>query len=225
MRDSLSQNPETAVALPMTPLEGAHGEFDPNETLVPRLNIVHGVGDLVDSFAQGSVVYNRETELQQPLKLTIFGYKKFWIQNIKFNKEVKPVKYYSLEDVVKSGGNVNDKVKEDEDPNNFRPGLDTLLAIELPIEQADLPGSIDFEDKFYARALWVIQKTTYNNVIRQLNFVNLGLDKRGLSIASQSWTMRVERKQLTNNKVYLPKLTAGNLHKPEFVEFLRAIFS
>lgn len=231
--------PETPVPSPheavpndfYSSLEGAQGDFDASEVLTPRLNIVHGVGDLPDTHQLGSLVYNRETELPQPVDITFHGYKKFYVQNISFDAEVRPARFYTQYEVRASGGNLAKK-KKDEDPNNFIEGVEAFVAIELPVELSDLAGSINFGDRFFARALWVLQRTAYKRVIRPLNFMASSLrsrtapDGKLMSITYQPWTLKTEKVTFGDAKVWSPTITPKmGVHSQDVVDFFRSIFS
>ena len=155
------------------PLEGMHGDYSSKEILRPKLDIVHGVGELSNIFEPGSLVYNREMALITPIKtnegpkpgtpigVTIFGSQKFFVQNIGFDPDVKPAIFYSEDDVLKSGGNITPGVKVDEDPDNFLPGAILTAVVKLPEDKSHALGAIDFEDVFYAPVTWTIKKSAY----------------------------------------------------------------
>lgn len=207
------------------PLEGGRGDFDQSEIQIPRLSVVHGVGELASSFNPGSLVYNREVLLPQPLPVTIFGFKKFYIANTEYDPEVRQVRLNSKEEVIAAGGNFDIGKAPGEDPDNFKAGADFFLALEVPETLAHIPGTIDFEDKFIVRAIFTLQKTAYTKNIQRINFVESALRLRKLTIPSQSWSLKVTREKLRVNFVQMPKFEAAGINSTEFVEFLRTIFS
>jgi len=86
--------------------EGLEGG-DVGQVQVPRIFIVHGVGDLSEKFQAGQLVLNAEQVLKQPLEITVVRQKMFMLEDIPFNSpdrgERMPKKFATVQEARNAG--------------------------------------------------------------------------------------------------------------------------
>lgn len=226
VRDTQETATLPAVVPPSIPFEGGRGDFDQGDIEIPRLEIVQGVGDLSADrrFHRGDLVLMREFSIPQPVKLTVFSYEKSFVQNIKFEDGIFPKEFATKEEVFAAGGNLDKGKKAGDDPNNFVMSARLRVAIELPNELVEVPGTLEFEDKFIARAMWKVRGMAYTSIIRRLNLVDAPLQLKGKCVSSKWGLLTVETKHAGIFKVEVPSIEFQGDNSDEYLTFLRKVF-
>src|SRR6266404_4489440 len=120
MKMSLKQTenePSTALAKPLTPLPQFTGDWDYNDTRIPRLNLVHKTsdGELIERFGIGAFCFNKEIKLSDgktPLLVTALRAGKDFIQKLPFGDPEMPLIFKSKDEVLANGGSFNKKDAE-----------------------------------------------------------------------------------------------------------------
>lgn len=207
--------------------EGAIG-YDSKDVEIPLLSLVQGVGDLNgkelangDMAKAGDLVLMREFKLSAPINVTIVRHQKYFEQNISWDSEKRRKMFYTEEEVLKSGGNLDYGKKQDDDPDNYIRGSKISLAIEVP---EDFPVAIEFNEKHYCPAQWKVSKSAFQAVIPRLNLIQQVLNVRKEPIASKIFTLSSARVEKGGHRFYSPVLKDVGVNTPEFVEFVRGFF-
>lgn len=223
--DAIAEKGNTAIAS-FEPADGLMGEITADDTRIPTLNIVHGVGPLSEDFDPGSLVYNRETVLADGSKdgsktaidLTVVVARKQYTENLDWGSDSLPRVVDTLEEVREAGGSIAWV-------NNERPSwLPMLKCICLIKGDPDTPGfDYALDGDYYAPALWVIKgSAAYNRAAKSIITAgSMGLRERGL--ASGLWSLSARREKLGENFVYVPLLVQKGKNSEAFVEAVKQL--
>jgi hypothetical protein len=211
--------------------EGGHGDHDTRDIEIPYITIAQGQSKLLKQdklrrFHAGDLVLMKEYVIPAPMRCTIFGWDKYFCQNLDIESNEIPIRFNTKDEVLKSGGNLNEFVKPGEDPDNFMPQAEIRIAVELPEDLAMVvPGVLPYEGRFICRVKWTTKGRNYTSLIGRLNLVAgpLRLEKPPRSIAYKYGDITVEEKGKKNPSFVADFAPKGN-NTPEFVEFLRSIF-
>jgi len=224
-----SSNPATREVVTQdhyhNPLEGGRGDYGIDDIEIPRLDVVHNVGDLSSKFTPGELVLMREFVLPQPVRLTVFGHTKYYVQNSEYEEGTRKQEFDTWEQILSSGGNLLRNKKAGEDNYNFLPAARLYLAIELPPELVEtVPGVMETEGRFIARAIWKVQKIAYSQIVRRINLVEAPLRLKNQFISSKTFDLRVERQKYGKHWVQVPDMKVVGNNSEEYVTFLRKVF-
>lgn len=223
--NAIAEKENTAIAS-FEPADGLMGEITADDTRIPTLNIVHGVGPLSEDFNPGSLVYNRETVLADGSKdgsktaidLTVVVARKQYTENLEWGSDSLPRVVDTLEEVREAGGSIAWV-------NNERPSwLPMLKCICLIKGDPDMPGfDYALDGDYYAPALWVIKgSAAYNRAAKSIITAgSMGLRERGL--ASGLWSLSARREKLGENFVYVPLLVQKGKNSEAFVEAVKQL--
>lgn len=211
------------------PSEGGHGDFDSRDIEIPYITIAHGQSKFVKQdkarkFHPGDLVLMKEYIIPAPMRCTCFGWDKYFTQNLDIESGEIPARFNSKEEVMKSGGNLNEFVKPGTDPDNFIPQAEIRFAIELPEDLAMMvPGVLPYEGRYICRVKWTAKGRNYTSLIGRFNLVAGPLRLQGKSIAYKFGDITVEEKG-KKNPSFVADFSPKGDNSPEYVEFLRSIF-
>jgi hypothetical protein len=176
------------------------GEVSQSDLRIPRLNLVHGVGEIFKSFPNevGNYVLNKECVLNvnearggQPIRLTIVSAKKFWRENLpRERREELPRQFDTAREVLEIGETVDWQNDPENPTKRIAPSFDAALLCIVLIEcPADIVGTTD-ESHFpietpwgvkYAQALFQIHASAYRAIGKRiLTEASSSLSRRGL---------------------------------------------
>jgi hypothetical protein len=215
------------------------------DIIIPRLNIVQGVGQLKDQFPQGAIVHGQSTVLFEPsvidsktgqltkkgtnpLVLTVLGFRP-----TRFAEKVaggaRGLVVATEEEVTKSGGTLSYQeweLKKAAGCKLFTPLAEALVAIERPehIKDDDTIFTFPCVDKKYAVALWAMKGTAYTNGAKKVFFTQrkMGCLLQGYPTFAFAVTTKLE-KYPGGNSAWIPVPVPLERNKPEFIEFAKAI--
>lgn len=226
MMTSYKEEDKTLATATHSSLEGGRGDFDSGDYEIQRLEVVQGMGKLSKDrrFHLGDLVLMREHIIPQPVKVTVFGFNKFFVQNIAYQEGVFPQEFDTKEEVLASGGNLDKGKKAGEDTNNFVDNARLIVALELPPELAGVPGVLEFEDKLVVKAEMKLRGKAYSENIRHLNTTEMPLKKKGKLISSKRGTLSVEEVKSGNFDIQVPIFKLSGDNTDAYVEFLRSVF-
>lgn len=218
-----------------------------SEIILPRINLVHSVGTLKDSFPVGSFVHNQELVLytapqinartqtveragSPPLIVTFL--------------DVRPVRYFEnvkgggrgmicdTEDQVRQvGGTTNFKeweLKAKDGMKRFDFGSDCLLAIERPEMAADDGTVFVFPvgDKKYALALYNMKGSAFTVLKQTVNQWSLiGCLRDGLSTRSVALSAKLKPTPKRDSTYWCPVLVPSKETTPEFRDWAASVIA
>lgn len=197
------------------------GEVGKEDIVIPRLNIVQGVGALAETHTMGQIVYDKSVVLSDgnaPVELTVMSARKQFVENLPFgNDGPAPMVYDTLEEVKAAGGTI-------EWIGNQKPSFVPVLHVQVLIKApagADGAFPIEYQGQPYGIALWTIRGVAYPRAAKAiLTAARFSLAK---GIHHGKWVLTSRREKFGRNSVYVPQLTLQGKHDEEFVKFVEGL--
>lgn len=232
-----TSNKEVATSSHYKPIEGGSGDFDINDIEIPYLAIVGGNGALSRDrrFHAGDIVLMKEFMIPQPARMTVFAFRNYFVQNLKYEEGVRPASFPTKEAVIASGGNFDERKEPGSDPNNFVRAGELTVAIELPQELGlTIPGVLDFETgdpggvgsdfKYVARAKWSVKGSNYKSIIRRLNLIEGPLKLKNKTIATVFGDVTTANTKKGDFWVQVADFAMKGQNSQAYLDFLRSVF-
>lgn len=219
-----------------------------SDVILPRINLVHPLGELKDSFPQGSIVFGQNTLLfsptvvnkatstitkpaTAPVNITVLGFPRptRYVEKIEGGERGMLV---DSEDAVRSVGGTTDykehQLKKASGMRYFQPMADLLVAIARPEIVADDDTLFTFPvgpDK-YTIGLFAAKATAYTAVCKSVLFParKLGLLRGGYPTYSFNLSTRLKSFP-GGNEAWVPVLVPREKSSEAFMEFARAILN
>lgn len=215
------------------------------DIILPRLNIVQGLGDLKDAFPQGGLVFNQSVLLwappiidkatgnvtkpaSPPVIITCLGFRPTrYVEKVQGGIRGRIV---DTEEQVKTCGGTTDyneaKMKASAGMTLFQPLAEALIAIERPEAMADDDTVFVYPagGKKYALALWGMKGTAYTAAAKRVFFTNraVGNLRQGYPTRSFALTTRWTSYE-GNNGAHVPVLIPHAVSTPEFLAFVASV--
>lgn len=221
------------------------------DVMLPRLNIVHDIGGLKDTFSPGELVWGQQTVLftppvinkqtgnvdrqgTAPVILTVLGE----VQK-RFHEIVEGGMggmIVNTEAEVRTSGGTLDysewKMKKQAGMKRFGPLLDLLVVIQRPatVKDDDAVFGFEVEGHKYALGLWSLSKTSYTEGfkkslgIHRLTGVLKGKRTEGGGYPAHSFAVSTRLHPYPGgNKAWVPVVIPNAKSTPAFAEFVNAI--
>jgi len=217
------------------------------EIILPRINIVQGVGMLKDSFPQGAIVHGQNLVLftpavidkatgnakvapLPPVNITILGFRPTrFVEKIAGGERGMMC---SSEAEVRAAGGTLDfnewNLKKASGMKRFEYLAEAFITIKRPEHVAD-DGTVfiyDIAGEKYALALWAMKGTAYTAAAKAVFFTarKMGcLQKGGYPSWNYSFTTR--SKPYAGNTFYVPVCIPNAPSTPAFLDFARALLN
>ncbi len=196
------------------------GDVDSDDILIPRLNVVQGVGPLSELYQPGQIVLNKETVLSDgssPIELTVLSARKQFAENLPFDSDERPRVYNTLEEVHEAGGSI--EWKDDEKPS-FTPILHVQLLLKAPAG-AEGAFPLEYKGEPYALALWTLRGVAYTRAGR--NILTAARFSLRDGIHHGKWTLATKREKFGRNSVFVPVLRNVGRHDADFLAFVAGL--
>lgn len=215
------------------------------DIILPRLNLVQGVGELKDSFAQGSIVFGQSLEvfrLPQIEKATgnikLAGTPLLNVTIIAF----RPTRFaekvsggargiiVNTEEQVRAAGGTTDynewNLKKAAGMKRFEPLVDAFVVIKRPDHVADDDTVFTFKvgDAKYALALWSMKGSSYTQCAKKVFFTarRMGCLSVG-GYPSWSFDIGTRTAETAGNTYYVPTAKPHAPSTPEMLAFINNI--
>jgi len=249
---------ERIPASPVTPLAVARTDtpiqFDDNDIrfediYLPKVNIVHNVGDLMKIFSPGEIVLNgtyviyspthQSRKGTDPLKITIIGFKRRqYVEKIaskQGEEREKGLLVNSEAEVETNGGTLDYSVwKQNVSARKTNPSLPAirrfetlataLVLIERPAQLTDsLQFPYEFEGKFYALALWGMKATAFTNAAKHFFTARkIGFLRTGYR--ARAWHLTTKLEDFGSNVAWIPVVSpCAEPNSESFVSFIKEV--
>lgn len=240
------ETPNTSTAVATTqPLPLGAPQSALSEIVLPKLNLVHSVGLLKDSFIPGSYVHAQSLVLYTP---PLVNQKTQKVEregtpplNVTF-LDLRPLRYYenvrgggmgqiadSLDEVARLGGTANYqefKLKEKDGMKRFDKGISCLLAVERPeaVSDDDTVFVFDVDGKKYALCLYTMKASAYT-VLKQtvLTHQHIGCLRKGTATHSYSLSSCLKPTPDKSSTYWCPVLVPAKPSTPAFIEFAKQV--
>lgn len=217
-----------------------------SDIILPRLNIVQGVGALKDSYPQGAIVYGQSVTLYEPpgidkktgnvtragtkpLVLTVLGFRPTRYAE-KIAGGARGLVVDTEEAVRFNGGTLDYKeweLKKAAGMKRFEPLVDAMVAIEKPADLDDHGTLFSFPagGKQYAIALWGMKGTAYTAAAKRVFFTQRAMGcLRAGGYPSYSFAVTTRLEQYPGgNSAWIPIVVPHEKNTEAFLVFARNI--
>ena len=217
------------ATVPAAPLQlGAiAGDISPGDIRLPRLQLVHGVGGLSETYHPGDIVLggdNLLVEKGQPLDMIVLSARQYWKEYCgagKYDPNHRPATYLTQEEVIAAGGTTRWE-------NGIGPTFNRAMTLTLLIKQPkDLVCGlfgINIKDNIFAPAVWDVDKSAYRRVAPQvLTAAQFGLRARGL--LSGLFQLVTKSEKINGNNTIVPAFKLIGHNDDEVIATIRELFS
>lgn len=251
-------NSNTALSAPRPDLAPGAMPWDEekiniNDIYLPKINLVHNVGELMTIFNPGEVVLNasiaihtpaqpqKKIEGNPPLNLTVVGIvKRQFVEKKKQDDDDKErgALVDTAAEVVALGGTINYKEWEHRkkahlaDPKipmlkRFEPYDTVLVFIERPAHIPDEEHLLfphEFKGKYYVMALWGTKGTAYTRATKEFyTQKKIGALQAGYATRSWDFTTALETIRNVPTPVWCPAVKIGPTNTLEFIAFMKSV--
>lgn len=208
------------------------------DIMLPRLNLVYGVGDLSQIYNPGEWVLNGSLVIHvpanpvkkvagyPPLNLTVLGFKKRQYVEKKDGGERGNL-FNTTAEVVAAGGTLDYKESESTKKALYHTLATALILVQKPDHIPDeehLVFAHECEGKYYSLALWGMKSTMFTHAAKKIfTAKKLGHLKGGYPTFAWNLTTKFETKY--EQPTPIPVLTAGSKNTPAFADFVKEVLS
>jgi hypothetical protein len=225
------------------------GDFIPEfkDIILPRLNIVQGVGKLKDIFPQGGLIFNQQIALflppsldsrtgsqipaTPPVNIVVMGFRP-----TRYSEKVvggASGMIVNTEDEVRAAGGTLDykewKLKEKDGMKRFEPLADALVAVERPAHVADDDTVFTYtkDGKKWALCLWGMKGTAYTHAAKKVFFTarSCGCLTAGYPTRMFAVSTRLEPIMNSPNKVWVPVCIPQGKTSEEMLAFVAGVIN
>lgn len=224
---------------------------DFKDIILPRINIVQGIGHLKDMFPIGAIVFGQNTVLftppivdgktgnikqaaTPPVLLTVLGFRPVRFVE-KVQGGVRGLIVNSEAEIRAAGGTLDYKewnLKKGAGMKRFETLAEALIAIERPEHIADddtifvYPVEDGGKVRKFALALWAMKGTAYTAAAKRVFFTARAVGSLRKGYPTRSFNLTTVFESFDNgNGAWVPVCLPAAESTPAFMEFARAILN
>lgn len=207
--------------------DGFEGEYDKNSLTIPRITLVHAVGDLSEKFEAGAIVLNGEKTLKTPLEIIPLKIKSFVQEYIAYNDEDRKgdiPKRWENEAEARAAGFIAPWEREDKEDKSptFEPAASIDLLVKGYPEIADLcPLTFDGSEDCFMPVRLFVKGKQHGLIVKRL-FTQSQFNK-GAHPATFRWTLTPKRGKEGSNWCWRMHIDLRGRNTPEQVAQYRSI--
>lgn len=198
------------------------GSIDARDLIIPRFNIVQGVGPLSENFDSGDIVLNKEVLIAskgEPASLTVLSIRKTYEERLPYDPNgPRPVVYETLEQVVEAGYWVDWR-------NNAPPPVKevatALVLVRKPDDVESLSFSVELEEELFALAVWTMRGTAYTRAAKKIFSANQ-IELAHTGLMTGLWELTTAKESINGNPIAVPILRLVGRNTPERVELIKS---
>lgn len=205
---------------------GVSGDIDETDLRVPRLSLVHSVGDLSEEFTPGDLVISTSKLLlahkNEPVNLIVLNIGKTYEETLPYDPDPnspRPRVFNSRQEVLDAG--LWTDWKNDQRPP-VHPVADMTVLIEQPEGVDGSSFTKEILNKNYMMARWTVRKTAYTSSAKTV-FSAAAAELASSGVEHGLWTLVIERQLKGGNWVFTPVLKLAGKSTPEFVGVMTAL--
>jgi hypothetical protein len=225
------------------------------DVIMPRINIVQGLGELKDSFTQGGIVFAQQFEIYTPQTVRkVAGVEQIVPGTPPLNivcLGLRPDRYaekvvggkrgalVNTEEEVRAAGGTLDynewMLKKAAGMKRFEPLAEALLLVKKPADAAGVaPVPLEDEPVFiyevegsrYAMALWAMKGTSYTEGAKKAFFTNRRTGCLRNGYPTYMFTLATRNKAYDNgNATWVPVLLPKVKTSAALLEFAKGVLS
>lgn len=220
---AIAEPQQLAVSTPVSNNNGIEGEITRDDLRVPRVNLVQRVGNLVDTFAPGSFLFEKSVTLAKPgtaFTATVIHLKKYFQEKIEFGTSSDmPAKANTSEEVRALGGSLMYG-----HPKYFQDVADILLAVKAPAD-LDEDGAMFFPysdgENSYGLAIYTVAASAFTSLGKKI-ITDASYSLRS-GLYQGIYEITSELKKNAANSWYVPVASLVGKHTPEKAEFFKGM--
>lgn len=199
------------------------GNFSSDDIILPRLNLVQGVGPLSEHYSPGQLVLNKSQIVgsgTQPLEFTVLRLKKFFEEKLPYGGEIMP-RVFDTEEQARSAGLASMR-NPVEGLGNYQPVVDCEILVASPSAE-DTEGNfqLEFDGKLYARAVYTARSVAYS--VAGKAFISAAVFNAKAGLHSLRWLLTPTREKVGKNMVWLPRVKVAGRHTSAFAEWAKSL--
>lgn len=202
------------------------GEFNSKDIIIPKLQVIQGVGPLARLFKPGDIILAKELKLAsqgQELDVTVLSITKYFRERLPYDANGPLPRNFATEQEVRDAG-FRLEWTTDSKPPTAEPVVDIDLIVKQPKELDATWFPLAFADARWALARWTVVRMAYKSVAMPI-FTAKAINLAATGLESGRWVLRTKETVVKNNPFSLPVMSLVGLWTPEQLVQLKAQFN
>jgi hypothetical protein len=205
---------------------GVEGELDRSDFQMPKLELVHGVGDLSALFDAGDIVYNSCVKLaskNEPVFLAVLAVRKFYRESLPYDPDRDtPSRVFLTAEEASDAGLTTQWDNETGAPPQVDKVAEIRVAIECPdgVDPDTFPLVCDAGESGiyrFAVATWYVSRTAYAPVAKPI--FNAAAMLLRDNVHAGRWRLATNRVKKSGNVVTMPVFRFDKRYPEAVVKF------